>query len=371
MTTSAELAFSFLQGAPLAILAIDHGGQIAFVNQQASQLFGFPVQDLIGRPVDVLIPVQYRARHAELLKSFLAEPRARVMGVGREVWAVDRAGREFPVEIGLTPVITESGPHVVAAVTDITIRKHLEREVTAAKLVQEAMLPQSFPQIDGCQIGGATRFADAAGGDFLDCVVSQPGEVTLMIGDASGHGLASALVSVAAKAYLRALGRQERDLSLLLGAVNQLLVDDLTDGRFVTLFVGQLQVAQRRFRYAGAGHTGYVLSAQCELKSQLVSTGPPLGWLPEAIYTAGEVAVEPGDFILLMTDGIEEGFAPDGQFFGRERVFQTIARHRDQPVSEQATAILEAVCEFTGGRQIDDMSVLLTWIPGAEVVGAH
>jgi PAS domain S-box-containing protein len=357
--TSSDLAFSFLQGAPLAILAVDERGLIAFANMQAVQLFGFSELELIGQPVERLIPQNYRARHPELMQSFLREPHARVMGVGREVRAVDRQGREFPVEIGLMPAPTSGGRYVVAAITDITVRKRLEREVTAAKLVQEAMLPQSFPQEDGCEIGGATRFADAAGGDFLDCVVSQAGEVTMMIGDASGHGFASALVSVAAKAYLRALSRQYRDLGLLLTAVNQLLVDDLADGRFVTLFVGQLLVAERRFRYAGAGHVGYVLSRECDLKSQLVSTGPPLGWLPEATYTTSETTVEPGDFVLLMTDGIEEGLSPDDHFFGRERVFQSIGQLADRSVAEQAKGILDAAARFTKGQQHDDMSVLL------------
>lgn len=360
VATSSDVAFSFLQGAPLTILAIDERGQIAFANQQACQLFGFCEHELVGQPVEMLMPQAYRAGHPKLMRSFLREPQARVMGVGREVRAIHREGREFPVEIGLTPVTTSAGQFIVAAVADITVRKHLEREVTAAKLVQEAMLPKSFPRIEGCEIGGATRFADAAGGDFLDCVVNQVSDVTLMIGDASGHGFASALVSVAAKAYLRALSRQHSDLGVLLTAINQLLVEDLADGRFVTLFVGQLLVAERRFRYAGAGHPGYVLSHKCELKTQLASTGPPLGWLPDATYTTSERAVEEGDFILLMTDGIEESISQDDQVFGRERIFQAIARLADRPVAEQAKGILDAVGQFTNGKQLDDMSVLLT-----------
>jgi len=357
---SDDLAFSFLQGAPLAILAVDARGVLAFVNQQATQLFGYSEQELIGSPIEVLIPRSYRERHPELLQTYVREPHARVMGVGREVRAVDRHGREFPVEIGLTPIHTAGGSYVVAAIADITIRKHLEREVTAAKLVQEAMLPRFFPQTPGCEIGGATRFADAAGGDFLDCVVSREGDATLMIGDASGHGFAAALVSVAAKSYLRALRRTYHDLGELLTHVNQLLLEDLAEGRFVTLFVGQLLVAERRFRYAGAGHVGYILSHRGELKSRLISTGPPLGWLQDAGYTVGEAAVEPGDFILLMTDGIEESFAEDGEAFGRDRIFQTVARLADRSATELAQGILEDVRRFTGGKQHDDMTVLLT-----------
>jgi PAS domain S-box-containing protein len=357
---SDNLAFSFLKGAPLAIVAVDAQGKLAFVNQQATQLFGYSEQELIGSPVEVLIPKSYHAQHQELLQAYYQQPHARVMGVGREVRAIDRQGREFPVEIGLTPIQTSDGMFVVAAVADITIRKHLEREVTAAKLVQEAMLPQSFPQTSGCQIGGATRFADAAGGDFLDCVILRDGEATLMIGDASGHGFAAALVSVAAKSYLRALSRLHQDPGELLTHVNQLLLEDLAEGRFVTLFVGQLNASLGRFRYAGAGHAGYILSRQGELKNQLVSTGPPLGWLHDANYTVAEAAVVPGDCILLMTDGIEESFGEGDEAFGRERIFQTLAHNSEREASVQAQAILDAVGSFTNGKQNDDMTVLVT-----------
>ena len=355
-----SLAFSFLQGAPLAILAVDERGLIAFANQKAYELFGFSENELIGQAVEVLMPHAYRAQHPELMRSFLREPHARVMGVGRELRAIDRHGREFPVEIGLTPVTTGAGQYVVAAVSDISVRKTLEREVTAAKLVQEAMLPHGYPRVQGCEIGGATRFAEAAGGDFLDCVVNQANEVMLIIGDASGHGFASALVSVAAKAYLRALSRQHHDLGFLLTTVNQLLIDDLEDGRFVTLFVGQLQVAERIFRYAGAGHPGTSCRESANLKTQLVSTGPPLGWLPEATYTTSETVVEAGDFILLMTDGIEESFSQDDEPLGENASFEPLRVLANYPVAEQAKGILEAACRFTNGRQNDDMSVLLT-----------
>lgn len=357
---SSELTLSFLQGAPLAIVAVDRQGKLVFVNRQATQLFGYAEQELVGMPIEVLIPTSFHERHRTLFAEFVREPHARVMGVGREVRAVDRQGREFPVEIGLTPIETSVGTYVVAAVADISVRKELEREVTAAKLVQEAMLPRSFPQTTGCEIGGATQFAYAAGGDFLDCVVPREGEATLMIGDASGHGFAAALVSVAAKSYLRALLRLHGDLGELLTHVNHLLVEDLAEGRFVTLFVGRLLVNERRFQYAGAGHVGYVLSRRGELKSQLVSTGPPLGWLHDADYEVEETPVEPGDRILLMTDGIEESFGPDGVAFGRDRIFQTLANLSDQPAAVQAQGILDAVGRFTNNAQHDDMTVLLS-----------
>jgi PAS domain S-box-containing protein len=357
--TANTQAISFLQNAPLAILAVDDEGRLAFANEQATVLFGYPAAEMIGRPVEMLIPPSFRTGHHGLLRDYFREPRGRVMGVGREVSAVDRSGRQFPVEIGLTPVRTAEGIFVVAAVADITVRKRMEREETAARLVQEAMLPRAFPQTAEFQIGGATRFAQAAGGDFLDCVLSRPNEAMLMIGDASGHGFASALVAVAAKSYLRAFSRLDGDLDDLLGRVNRLLVEELVEGRFVTLFVGRLLPDRRLFRYAGAGHVGYIVSRSGEVKSQLVSTGPPLGWLGDATYEVAEVAVQPGDSVLLLTDGIEESFDGEGRQFGRARIFEAMARYSDQDPTSQAQGLLETVARFTGGEQHDDMTVLI------------
>ena len=84
--TSDDLAFSFLQGAPLAIIAVDARGVLAFVNQEATKLFGYSEQELVGLPVEVLIPKSHHERHQEFMQAYLREPHSRVMGVGREVW---------------------------------------------------------------------------------------------------------------------------------------------------------------------------------------------------------------------------------------------------------------------------------------------
>lgn len=115
-----------IESAPAAMIVTDGDGAIRFVNAETEHLFGYTASELIGRSIDDLVPARMRQAHASLRRSFLADPSKRPMGVGRDLKAVRRDGGEFPVEIGLTPIETESGVVVLATVLDITGRREAE-----------------------------------------------------------------------------------------------------------------------------------------------------------------------------------------------------------------------------------------------------
>jgi len=104
----------------------DGAGKIALVNTQAERLFGYARAELIGQSVDMLVPERFRGHHPELRKTFLADPRPRPMGVGRDLHGLKKDGSEFPVEIGLNPIDTDDGPMVLSAIVDITARRSAE-----------------------------------------------------------------------------------------------------------------------------------------------------------------------------------------------------------------------------------------------------
>jgi two-component system, sensor histidine kinase PdtaS len=112
-----------LEAAPTGMLMVDSLGRIAFVNSQVEKLFGYSRHELIGMPVELLVPGRFRARHPEFRDSFLASPQARAMGGGRELYALRKDGTELPVEIGLTPLKTSSGMLVLSSIVDVTERK--------------------------------------------------------------------------------------------------------------------------------------------------------------------------------------------------------------------------------------------------------
>jgi PAS domain S-box-containing protein len=112
-----------VEAAPAAMIMVDPGGTIVLVNALTEELLGFARHEIVGQPVDRLVPPRFHDRHPEYRKTFFADPRQRPMGAGRELYALRKDGSEVPVEIGLSPLDTADGRFVLAAVTDITDRK--------------------------------------------------------------------------------------------------------------------------------------------------------------------------------------------------------------------------------------------------------
>jgi PAS domain S-box-containing protein len=130
---SSELARSALESAPDAIVIADAAGNIIFVNQQVSALFGYAPWELNGLAVECLLPERYRARHVHHRARFSSDGRMRPMGAGLELFARRRDGTEFPVEISLSPIWDGDRTLVAAAIRDVTDRKRIEAELVAAR----------------------------------------------------------------------------------------------------------------------------------------------------------------------------------------------------------------------------------------------
>lgn len=137
-----------VESSPVAMIATNGEGSICFVNAETERMLGYPRGELIGQSVDILLPTSLRQRHATLRQIFTANPAARPMGVGRELIAVRRDGREIPVEIGLKPIQTGTGLIVLATLVDITTRRKIEElaqkaaalECANEKLAQFALI---------------------------------------------------------------------------------------------------------------------------------------------------------------------------------------------------------------------------------------
>jgi protein-histidine pros-kinase len=125
---------ALLEAAPDAIVITDGQGRIVLANSQADSLFGYSRDELIGRGIELLLPERLRGVHVQHRQGFVAEPRVRAMGAGLELFARHKDGREIPVEISLSPITTEEGVLVSAAIRDITERKRVERQLQEQNL---------------------------------------------------------------------------------------------------------------------------------------------------------------------------------------------------------------------------------------------
>jgi len=125
-----------VEAAPNALVMIGGDGAIEMVNAQAERIFGRSRDEMLGRPVEMLLPARFRAAHPALRQMFFAVPKGREMGAGRELYGARRDGGEFPIEVGLSPIETESGVRVLASITDVTERRQTEAHLRQAQKME-------------------------------------------------------------------------------------------------------------------------------------------------------------------------------------------------------------------------------------------
>lgn len=237
-----------------------------------------------------------------------------------------------------------------------------EEELRIARDVQQRLFPAIMPKLEGYDIAGASNPAEATGGDYYDIIPCPGGDLHVVIGDVTGHGLGPALLMIDVRAYLRALVMSGRSLEELMTQVRHLLVEDLGATRFVTMLIGRLATSEGVLDVINAGHpSGYVLGPDGTVRMELKATAPALGInAEEDRLVSCQVRLERGDMAIFLTDGVIETCSPMGEEFGLSRVLALLQRERGRSASEMIQRLFEAVQDFgaTEGVQ-DDMTAVI------------
>jgi PAS domain S-box-containing protein len=359
ITEHDDLVKSFqrtIEFVPDAVVITDADGRVVLVNAQTEGTFGYERGELLGRSVTALIPTRFHQKHSENIAAYVAAPHVRPMGAGLGIVGLRKDGTEFPAEVSLGPLEIQRGIHVVCMIRDVTERKQVmetlrdhEAQLLAAQRIQECLLPQSVPRLPGFDIAGVCHPAEFAGGDYFDYLPMADRKLGLVIADVSGHGFAPALLMSAVQSHLRALVDVHTEMGTIVHRVNTLLVERTEESQFVTLFFARIDPASRRLTYINAGHpSGYVLDESGNVKSELASTASLLGVLPDAEFIPKHYGVlEPGDLLLLLTDGILEAYSSDGIQFGVDRALGVVRDHRDGTAREIVDALYREVLAFS------------------------
>ena len=185
------------------------------------------------------------------------------------------------------------------------------------------------------------------------------GRVGVVVADVSGHGVGPALVMSQTRAYLRALLPLGLDVSELATRLNDFLITDGPDARFVTLFLAQLDPRDGSFVYASAGHQCFLLGPGDEVQS-LDSTSMPLGVLPGCVPSARPRTLQPGQVVLFLTDGVAETASPQGVAFGIERTLDVVRANRHRPAGEIVETLYRSARSFAQDTpQQDDITAVV------------
>jgi serine phosphatase RsbU (regulator of sigma subunit)/putative methionine-R-sulfoxide reductase with GAF domain len=324
-----------------------------------------------------------RERKPHLTNAVLADPRVHDQEWARREGLVAFAGYPLLVEERLVGVMAMFARHPLSQATlgalasvanevavgverlraDQELRSQ-EADRRTARAIQQGLLPKAVPRMAGFQVAGRSATARRVGGDCFDFVpLPRAGQDCLgvLVGDASGHGVAAALLMAETRAYLRALALTCADVATLLTLGNQRLAGDLVTDHFVTLFLMQLDPRACSLVHASAGHCpGYVLDRRGQTKAVLASTGCPLGVDPGNEFPAGPpTTLEPGELVLLFTDGVVEAMSPDREQFGVDRLLGVVRAHRRETPEAILDALFHAVGDFSGHHLQDDMTAVI------------
>ncbi len=243
-------------------------------------------------------------------------------------------------------------------------RAKLESEMKLAARIQADLFPPSMPAIAGYDLAARNRPARQCGGDYYDAIVVGGGDqarVLLCVADVAGKGLPASLVMSNMQATLRALLGRAESLPVLAGQASDLLFASTAPEKYVTAALADLELRTGAIRFVGAGHVDTLILRANGDTVTLASTGTPLGLLPLLMpYTEVSVALEPGDTLVLFSDGVTEAQNADEEEYGEARLVDCLRAVADQPATVMIERLMASIDGFAGGApQFDDITLLV------------
>jgi PAS domain S-box-containing protein len=344
------------------IFVTDRDGRILDANKGFEATTGFSRAEALGKTPRILNSGIHDIEHfRRMWETILRGHVYRGTTINRR-----KDGSLWHGEQSVTPIRDTAGDvsHFVSVTKDITERMLLhkqEAEMRVAGLIQRRLYPAEVLDVQGMDIAFVTVPADITCGDYFDVIPRHDGTLIFAIGDVSGHGIGPALIMVETRAHLRSLLNAGHSIQRSLRLLNELLCDDLPDERFVSLLLVHYDPPTRRLSHVSAGHPdGFVVGGLGAPPHTMGPTGPALGLIRSSCYSIVEAPeLSEGDILTLMTDGITEVRAPNGDLYDCDRVLQTVSARRDSTARDIADSLYASARDFAGGRKIEDDLTLL------------
>jgi serine phosphatase RsbU (regulator of sigma subunit) len=337
------------------------------LGREASQAYAILTRERAGEPEPTrpIGRIWHRSKILFLGLSYKLSPPRRVLfvlslvaaGVGLYLYEIDEtitlSGLFSPPVLLLLALVGLVFVLMLELADRVTVRDELE----VARQLQRELLPASAPDLPGYAFAFSYRTANAIGGDYYDFLPLRDGRWVVVVGDASGHGIAAGLVMAIAKASLELAIDLDPRPAAVARMVNRALFR--TGGRraFMTLFLGLLDPPRGHLRFASVGHPYPLLRRRAGEILEIGEGSLPLGVRPNLDPVCGEIDLASGDLLVLYTDGIPEALNAEGASFGFDRLSRSLANGGS--AQEIHDRVLSEVGAFTRGAPVRDDSSLV------------
>lgn len=239
-------------------------------------------------------------------------------------------------------------------------KQRMEEELAVAKQIQTGLLPRSLPSLINFDFSAFIEPSREVGGDYYDFIPISDGCLGVVIADASGKGVPAALLIARMQAMIQSESRFGKDVDQVMSSINYFISKSTSDDRFATCFYMQMDDRARRIRYCNAGHNYPILVRRNGQVETLCAGGLLLGAFPDASYEAGEIGMEPGDILVLYTDGLTEAMDSHEVEYGEQRLTECILKIKAYSAEAACSMIIKSVKQFSAGiSDIDDMTMVV------------
>jgi sigma-B regulation protein RsbU (phosphoserine phosphatase) len=239
-------------------------------------------------------------------------------------------------------------------------QKRLANELALASEIQFRLHPETPPAITGYDVLGVSFPCYEVGGDYYDFIEKPDGRIVIALGDVSGKGTGAALLMSSIHAAVRAHTRTRLSASEIVSEINQYIYDNTPSNRYITLFYSELDPRSHQLTYINSGHNSPLLARASGEVTRLDIGGFPVGITPFGDYREGWVEIEPGDVMVVYSDGVTESLNEEGEEFGEARLIEIVQKNRGRAAAGLRDRIDEALTKFVGrASAVDDLTIVI------------
>jgi two-component system, HptB-dependent secretion and biofilm response regulator len=361
------------------IISIDHNSQVIFANNAANKIFCYQDGELIGEPVEIIIPEKYRKKHGMGVQRAIKTKKPLLTGKTIELTGLRKDRTEFPIEISVSMWESEGNMAFAAFIRDITERKELDKALWRAKIevekshdelaqVNELLLEERSiienivlkihhsPLFDPTNLRILEKPLEKNSGDLICATKLNDGARRVLLGDFAGHGLTAAIAGPLISEIFYAIGI-DSPIEEIFRTLNVRLLQALNEDMFMACSCLELNAEKNQVTLFNAGMVDIFI-----LRNGKIIHTEPSGFVPRGLIDVPDkekivFPVERGDRIVMCTDGFEESIDPNGKMLGEQRFIKLLEQNisQDKPLEE----LLEKINLFRqGGKQEDDMTLV-------------